>query len=110
MHAWGEREGGRGGGRDGRRARGREGEREEFFQEEHILAVAVQLYQSGDNETASISIVRKEFDCDKSQPTLELYKDRDIGRGAYIWNGCAKYGHFTCACCQMYSSGSDAQK
>jgi hypothetical protein len=34
---------------------------EAFFQEEHILTVAVRLYQSGEDETSSMSIVRKEF-------------------------------------------------
>ena len=72
---------------------------EAFFQEEHILAVAVQLYQSGENETASTctSIIRKEFNFDKSQPTLKLYKDRVLGTGAYGMVCAAKYGHFTCA-------------
>jgi hypothetical protein len=45
---------------------------EVFFQKEHILAVAVQLYQSGEDKTSSTCIVRKEFNFDKSQPTLKL--------------------------------------
>ena len=38
---------------------------EAFFQEEYILAVAVQLYQSSEDETPS-RIVRKKFNFDKS--------------------------------------------
>ena len=71
---------------------------EEFFQEEHVLAVAVQLYQYGENETTSTSsIVRKKFNFDKSRPTLELYKDEVLGTGAYGIVCKAKYGHFTCS-------------
>ena len=75
---------------------------EAFFQEEHILAVAVQLYQSSEDETPS-SIVRKKFNFDKSRPTVELYKDEVLGTGAY---------RIVCRslhlCCQILSS--DPQK
>ena len=69
---------------------------EAFFQDEHILAVAIQLYQSGEDEMPS-SIIRKNFNFDKSRPTLELYKDQVLGTGAYGMVHRAKYGHFYCA-------------
>jgi serine/threonine protein kinase len=65
--------------------------------------VAVQLYQSGEDGTSSTSIVRKEFNFDKSQSTLKLYKDRVLGVGAYGMVCEAKYGNFTCAAKFIYS-------
>ena len=69
---------------------------EVFYQEEHILAVAIQLYESGKHVTSS-SIVRKRFNFDKSRPSLQLYKDQVLGIGSYGTVCRAKYNGFICA-------------